>query len=750
MWSKLKEDARCIDPTDEEFFYNRGNVFRGLARFNDALISYDRALAIQPNYPDALCNRGSVLKDLKRPDDALVSYDRALSIRPDDDGALINRGNALQALKRFDDALASYDRALAINPNYAEAFYNRGNAFQELKRYKDALASYDRALTIRPDYAEALNNRGSAMHGLRRFDDALASYDRALAIKPDYAEAFYNRANALQELKRYEDALASYDRALAITPDYAAALHNRGNALRELKGFDDALASYDRALAIKSDDVGVLINRGNALQALNRFGEALASYDRALAIAPDHAFLCGLRLFCKLKLCDWHGLSEDFDQLAVKIESGEQAATPFAVLATPLSAKLQRLCAETFVREKHPETPLLPPFAVRQEHDRIRLGYFSSDFRNHPVGHLIAGLLECHDRAKFEVIGFSLSPPTQDAMRARLEKSFDRLIDVGALSDRDIALLARRLEIDIAIDLNGFTQDSRPSVFALRAAPLQVSYLGYPGTMGAPYIDYLIADATLIPQDQQRHYAEKIVYLPDTYQVNDSKRPIADKQFTRGECNLPEEGFVFCCFNNSYKIAPDIFDVWMRLLKRIGGSVLWLFEENADAIKNLRAEAQGRGIAPERLIFASRMPVSEHLARHRLADLFLDTLPYNAHTTTADALWAGVPVLTCLGKAFPGRVAASLLNAVGLPELITKNLDQYEEIALELATKPRKMLLLRKKLAANRLTHPLFDTARFANHIESAFSTIFHLRQRGLAPAPIHVRPDVSTSSATV
>jgi predicted O-linked N-acetylglucosamine transferase (SPINDLY family) len=326
-----------------------------------------------------------------------------------------------------------------------------------------------------------------------------------------------------------------------------------------------------------------------------------------------------------------------------------------------------------------------------------------------------------------------------------LEKSFDRFIDTGALSDKDVALLARSLEIDIGVDLNGFTQGGRTNVFALRSAPIQVNYLGYPGTMGAGYIDYLVADSTLIPEGQQQHYTEKIAYLPDTYQVNDSKRLIAEKLFPKTECGLPEEGFIFCCFNNNFKFTPEIFDIWMRLLSRVEGSVLWLFEGNAAAAKNLRAEAQARGVTPERLVFAKRADLSEHLARHRLADLFLDTLPCNAHTTASDALWAGLPVLTCLGQTFAGRVAASLLNGVGLPELITRSLDEYEALALELATNPQKLLSLKQTLAANRSTRPLFDTALFTKHIESAYVSMWKRHRAGLAPEHIYVRPEINS-----
>jgi predicted O-linked N-acetylglucosamine transferase (SPINDLY family) len=668
----------------------------------------DRAIRVSPKTGVFFVNRGAALQDLKRLDEALSSYDHALALMPDHVEALCNRAIVLKDLGRLDEALSSYDRALAIKPAQAEALYSRGNLLRELGRLDEALLSYDRALAIRPDYAQALNNRGSVLGSLKRFDEALVSFDRVLHINPDQANALYNRGKVLQDFRRLDDALASYDRAVAVNPDYADALHSRAVVLQELGHLEEALASYDRALAIK----------------------------------PGQPFLFGDRLHCKMRICDWRGLTDDFRRLGEMIGAGKKASSPFPVIATPLSAALQRACSEIYIREERPPSSLLPELEPHYEHDRIRLGYFSADFRNHAVAYLMAELFEHHDRDKFEVLAFSSGPPISDAMRTRLVKSFDRFIDVGALSDQDAAMLVRKHEVDIAIDLNGFTQGSRTKVFAMRAAPIQVNYLGYPGTMGASYIDYLIADSILVPNADQQHYTEKIVYLPDTFQVN-SRRVVSDKQFSKAECGLPATGFIFCCFNNSYKILPETFDVWMSLLKRVDDSALWLLHDNDVAAKQLRAEAQARGIAPARLIFAKRMDLSDHLARHRLADLFLDTLPCNAGTTASDALWAGLPILTCLGGTLVGRVAARLLKAVGLPELVTENRDQYEALALRLAANPQELLLLREKLAANRLTHPLFDVVRFTKNIETAYISMWKRSHSNLAPDNIYVRSEL-------
>jgi len=728
-----------LNPDNAAFYIDRGNALKALKRPDEALESYERALAIRPDYAGALYNRGNVLQDLGRLAEALESYDRALAIKPDFAEALSNRGNALKDLKRLDDALESYERALAIKPDYAEALSNRGVALRDLKRFDEALESYGRALTIRPDYAEALSNRGVALQDLNRLDEALASYDRALAIEPGDAEVLSNRGVALQDLKRLDEALESYERALAIKPDYAEALYNRGNALKDLKRLDEALASYERALKIRPDDADALYNRGVTLTELKRLDEALASYARALQIKPDYGFLYGTRLYTKLKIGDWSDAENQFAHLAEKIERNEKAAPPFAVMAMTDSLPLQKKAAEIWVRENYPGSPALPAIPKRARHPRIRIGYFSADFRDHPVAILTAGLFESHDRTKFEVTAFSFGPDSNDEMRKRLIPAFDRFIDVRNQSDKEVAQLARNLGIDVAIDMGGLTQDCRTGIFAMRAAPVQINFLGYPGTMGAEFMDYLIADTTIVPKAYQCGYSEKLAYLP-SYQPNDATRLISEKRFTRAELGLPDRGFVFCCFNNNCKITPATFDGWMRILRQAEGSVLWLREDNPTAARNLRKEAEARGVNAARLIFAKRMPLlAEHLARHRAADLFIDTLPYNAHTTASDALWAGLPVLTCMGEAFASRVAASLLNAIDLPELITTTQAEYEALAVEFAANPQRLRQIRQKLEGNRLTTPLFDTRLFTRHLEDAYAQMYERYQADLPPEHIYV-----------
>ncbi len=661
---------------------------------------YLQILAAEPDHFHAQHLLGVVRQQQGRSAEALELIGAALKANPDSARARSNYGLVLYELKRYEEALASYKVALALAPDFVEALNNRGNALQRLRRHEEALKDYERVLALRPDFVEAHNNCGNALQGLKRFEEALGCYDRALALRPNYAEAFYNRGCALKALKRQEQALPSFDRALALRPNYAEALFSRGDALNELK----------------------------------RYEEAIASYDKAIAIAPDHPYAFSGMAESTLAICDWARTASLKAALESRVAAGKAIVNPFTLIRLNDDPALHLRCARAFIDDRTggPRAPLWD--GTIRPHDRIRIAYLSADFHRHATAYLIAELIELHDRAHFEVLGVSFDRDDGSDIRRRLVKAFDRLHDVRRKSDREIAKLISDLEVDIAIDLKGYTQDSRPEILAFRPAPIQASYLGYPGTMGADFIDYIIADKVVAPSEQQPFYAEKIVQLPDCYQANDRQRKIAERTPSRGEAGLPDQGFVFCCFNNSYKITAPVFEVWMRLLQAVPGSVLWLLRENGGAEANLQREAQALGVDPRRLVFAERLKVDEHLARHRLADVFLDTLPYNAHTTASDALWAGLPVLTCQGTAFAARVASSLLQAVGLPELVTHSLDEYEALALRLAREASFLDAIKTRLAQNLKTHPLFDGDRFRRHIEAAYVTMWETWQRGERP----------------
>jgi len=696
---------------------------------------YREVLEGHPRQFDALHLLGLVHHQRGAHAEAVRLIDRALAVKPDIAAAHSSRAAALNGLKHFDEAVASCDRAIALKPDCVEAMVNRGFALVELKRFAEAMASCDKAIALRPDLAEAFNNRGNALKELKRFDEALESYQRALALRPDYAVVFNNCANALIALKRYDEALESCRRAIAQRQDLAEAFYNRGIALHELKRHDEALTSYDEAIALKPDYAEAFTNRGTVLLDLRRPDEARNSYAQALTLHPAQEYLKGMHLHAKMLVCDWTNFEPECAQLATAVADGAPASLPFHLLPCSSDPAIQRVCAERFIADKYPASRAALWRGERYSHPKIRLAYLSSDFGDHPVSLLAAGLFECHDRSRFETIAISFGPDRPSPMRARLKAAFDRFVDARAPNDAEVARLIRDLEVDIAVDLNGFTDGLRPDVLARRPAPVQVGYLGYAGSMGHPNWDYILADRLVIPEDSRRHYAEQVVYLPDSFMVTDAGRKISDRMPSRADAGLPERGFVFGCFNNTYKITPDVFDVWMRLLDRIEGSVLWLAAANARAVDNLRREAEKRGIRGDRLVFARKVALNEdHLARIRLADLFVDTLHYNAHTTAADALWAGVPLLACSGASFASRVAGSLLDAVGLPELMTSSLADYEALALRLAREPEGLAGLRERLARNRQTYPLFDTARFTRHIEAAFTVMWERSARGDPP----------------
>lgn len=568
-----------------------------------------------------------------------------------------------------------------------------------------------------------LFEKGIAALDVGQYAAAAEIFAQVLARAPAFSPGHNALGLARAGLGRTAEALASYDAAARADPSSAAPLINRATLLRDMGHLDTALATLDKAVALEPQDPAGHANRGSLLMEMSRPAAAIASFDRALALHPAFPYLPGFRLINKAYICDWDAIDDDLAAVAAGIRRGEPVAAPWTLLALFDSPALQRQAAEAWVAAKFPPNGALGPIAKYPRHERIKLGYFCADFHRHPTGHLIAGLFERHHRSAFEVVAFSLRPVRDDDMHRRIVAAADRFIDVRDRSDKDIAALSRELEVDIAVDLNGLITNNRVGIFAHRAAPLQVNYLAYPGTMGAPYMDYILADNTVI--SDAAFYTERVVRLPDCYQVNDAQRRVAGRRFTRAELGLPETGFVFACFNNNFKITPWVFDLWMRILHAVEGSVLWLIEDNAAAAANLRREAERRGIDRVRLVFAPRMPQEDHLARQAAADLFLDTVPYNAHTTGSDALWMGLPLLTCPGESFAARVAASLLQTIGLPELIAPTLPGYEALAVALAKDRGRLEDIKQKLRLKRTSSPLFDLDRFTLNIEAAFTRMY-------------------------
>jgi predicted O-linked N-acetylglucosamine transferase (SPINDLY family) len=716
-------------------------VVKGIGnQHRDALEFFKKALKIDSNNSFLHFNIAKAFSEIGEAQKAIKYHLSATKLNPSHPEGWLNYGKSLFDLKRPKEALDLFIKAIELNPQFAEAWTNRGVALLQLKSFEEALLTLEEALKINPRHADAWSNRGAVLQELKRLEEALTNYDRAIELKNDYAEAYNNRGTVLQELKRLEEALTNYDRAIELKNDYAEAYNNRGIVLQELNRLEEALTNYDRAIELKNDYAEAYKNRGTVLQVLKRLDEALKNFDRAIELKGDYEYLFGNILHAKMFVCDWQNFKTNLQSLSLRINENQKSILSFPALSLFDKLSVLYKTSAIWIKDRHPINPSIGSIPKNIRGNKIRIGYYSADFHDHATAHLMAELFERHDKNIFEIIAFSFGPDTKDKMRQRLSKAFDKFIDVRFKSDKDIAIMSRDMEIDIAVDLKGYTKDCRMGIFSYRAAPIQVNYIGFPGTTAAEYIDYIIADPTLIPIESQQHYSEKVVYLPNSYQVNDRQRVISDKFFSKEELGLPHDKFTFCCFNSNYKITPYTFDGWMRILQAVEDSVLWLFEDNPTAVINLRKEAQTKGIDPNRLVFARRMKLPEHLARHRAADLFLDTLPYNAHTTASDALWAGLPVLTCMGESFASRVAASLLNAIELPELIMTTQEQYEATAIELATNPEKLKAIKDKLEKNRLTTALFDTLRFTKDIEAAYTQMYERYQADLPLDHIYIQ----------
>ena len=707
-------------------------------KFAEGADLISRALRINPRSARALLNLGHALASLGRHEDAVGSFERALEVQPEYPQAQQGLGKSLVELERYEAALASFDRVLRTQPNHVDALSCRGVALARLGRNTEALAALEKALALRPGDPEILNSRGNVLRALQRYEEALRTFDAVLAKIPDSPMVLCNRGATLADMDRCNDAITVFDRALAIQPNMAEAHYNRGNALRRLGRTGDAIASYDRALSLAPGYVEALHNRGSALEVAFRFEEAIASYEQVLALRPDNPFTAGQCAFCHLSLNNWPRAFALKQALDIRLDAGSGDVEPFVLVAFGDEPAAQLRRTQGYVRRRFSDAPAAP-HPSRPSAGKIRLAYLSSDFRQHPISFLMAELLELHDRNRFEISGVSFGPDDASTFRTRVVKSFDRFVDVRAMGDAQVAARMAEIGVDIAIDLNGYTASNRMGILACRPAPLQVAYLGYPATTGTPFIDYLIGDCFVTPPEAADCFTEKIIQLPECYLVNDSTREIAPQVPSRTDVGLPPDGFVFCCFNNNYKITPPVFDVWMRLLAAVDRSVLWVVVGTEAAKENLRCAARERSVDPERLVFAPRVSPEDHLARHRLADLFLDTLPYNAHTTASEALWAGLPLITCLGSNFAGRVGGSLLHAIGLPDLVTRSLDEYEALARKLATDPRALGAIKSRLWSNRATHPLFDTKRFARNIEKAYMAIWARHTRGEGPEHLSI-----------
>ncbi|HEX3535756.1 MAG TPA: tetratricopeptide repeat protein [Stellaceae bacterium] len=731
--------AIAINGAIPDFHNNLGSVFQLLGRYDKAIRAYRRAVALQPDLAEAHWNLGKSHYLSGDRDAAIAQYRRTLALKPGDPDLLNNLAATLYERGDYEEAVRHYREALALRPDNAELCCNLAMALYAQTQIDEAIEQYRRALALQPDFAQAHNNLGNALLARGEHDEALTHYRRALAINPDSAESYCNIAFALNEQGNPSEAIGYCREALARRPDFAEAHNNLANAFYACGQEDEAIAHYRQAIACKPQLPEPYYSLANALNGRGLVAEAIASMERFIALRPNFIDAHVQLVYLKTQACNWRDYAAEEAALLSLVQQGVAAVEPFMLLsrasATPVD---QLLCARQYSQKLSSTNPAFRHLA-RSAEPRIRLGYLSQDFREHPVAHLLAELIERHDRSAFEVAAYSYGPDDGSDIRRRLVAAFDRFVDITGIGDAAAAERIHANGIDILIDLNAYSGRPRTRIGALRPAPVQVNFLGYPGTMGVDFIDYIIVDPVIAPADQQPHFTEKLVQLPYCYQPSDTTREIAPPPASRAAAGLPEGGFVFCCFNNSYKLNPAVFDLWMRLLCEAPDSVLWLLETNSLVAGNLRREAAARGVAPERLVFAPRLPQTEHLGRHRLADLFLDTFPYNAHTTASDALWAGLPLLTVAGATFAGRVAASLLHALGRSELIAASPAEYESRALQLARDPGQLAQLRHRLAEGRSWMPLFDMARYTRDIEAAYRRMWEGWCAGAPPAPITI-----------
>lgn len=745
-----------------------------------------------PVKTDKLILQATRLQEAGKTDEAEVLFKKILKSNPLHFVALYSLGVIRYSNSDFEGALSCFLKAKKGNPAFAPLHFNIGLVHLKLGRIPEAMACLQKTLELDSGYEPAkkqlellraaagqteegtsgktggqhyaeitkaleLQSQGRAEEAEIIFRDILAQddknvlalysvgaieqqrgmsdkalvfFDRGVAAQADFAPMWFSRGVVLQSLKRHEEALESFDRALSINPQYVEAFINKGAVLAEMKRHRDALLNYEELLKIEPHNVRALNNRGILLSDFKMFDLAIQTYELLLQVDPEYEYALGLLAFAKLHSCDWNRIEEYCRRVTDGVRAGKRVCKSQGFLAISGDPHDHLICARTFADHYYPaQKPIWQ--GEKYRHDKIRIAYVSPDFREHPVGHLTAGIFEQHDKEKFEIIAISLGLDDNSRLRERMVNAFSRFIDVRQMRSVDIAVMMHEMEIDIAVDLAGYTADSRTDIFAHRPAPVQVNFLGYSSTMGTDYMDYIIADRHIIPEECKPYYSENVIYMPDTYLPTDATVQISPDTPTREEHGLPAEGFVFCSFNHDYKINPPVFDVWMRLLKQVPGSVLWLMKLNESAERNLQREALNRGVEPERIIFATRVPrIEDHLARYRIADIFLDTTPYNAHTTTSDVLRAGLPVLTCRGKAFAGRVAAGLLSVVGMPELITDSLEEYEALALKLTQDRELLSSIREKLQENLKTTSLYDTVRYCRDLEQLYTTMWHNSQQ--------------------
>jgi predicted O-linked N-acetylglucosamine transferase (SPINDLY family) len=748
----LQAQAHCRtvlqeDPAHADAHRLLGEILTAHGPASEAIAACRRVEELAPDDAANLRRLAQLLGQAGELAPAVATLERALQVEPNNARAWNNLGNFLTGLGRPAEAIPALERALALQGNYAIALNNLGNALRRVGRVDEAVVHYERALALPADCPEARANLASLLvaRGVELLAGqvplALAAFDRAIELQPLAADGHRGRGRALVRLGRATEALDSFSRAAELDPRDTEAHVEAGHLLLQLGRAADAHAAYGAALVRQPQSAAALVGVAMSLIWLTRFEEVRPLLAQLRDRGVRHPYLPGYELFAQLHCCDWSGLESASQSIVDGLRRGQHTDLPLSLMAHNDSPADQRRCAEIYTALMcSAPAPRARPVRRGPLQRRPRIGYLSTDFREHPVAQLIAGVFETHDRSRFETFAFSAGPDDRSKLRSRLQRGIEHFEEVAALPDEAIAARMAEAQIDIAVDLGGHTSGSRTRVLAFRPAPLQVTWLGYPGTLGSDYIDYIIADRHVIPEDDRVHYAEQVIYLPDAYLPSEPAWTALQSP-SRAAAGLPAVGFVYCCFNTPYKIHPTVFAAWMRILKAVPSSVLWLRETWPSATRNLRREAERLGVDAARLIFAPlTAALADHHARLALADLFLDTLPYNAHASALDALRAGVPVLTSPGTTFCSRVAGSLLHACGLGELSVATLEEYEQRAIALGSDPTRLAACKARLAGVRSSAPLFDLERFTRHLETALSEIWERQVRGDRPTPLYVQ----------
>lgn len=726
----LREATR-LSPADADAHLNLGNTLGELGRVDEAQSCYRRVLALQPDHAVAHFNLGNLFRIAGRLDEAIAAFRQSLASDPDNPDTHNNLGLVYEGQQQLDEALSSFRRALELNPDQVHARINLGNVLRAKGRLDEAVSCYEQVLAVFPNHVDAGINLGIALTELGQHAAARSWYEKAVRLDPGNFEAHFNFGRLLQLSGQSADSIAQYRKALEIDSKRAFGHSALGRSYREAGDLESALACYRRAVELQPESAGAYIDLAETLKLQGRLEDALAAFERALELAPDHVPALGGAVHLRQHLCRWEGIETMWGRVRESIAAGTGGGvTPFSSLSMPTTAAEQLACARAWAqRELAPAIQLRSrlafDFSAPRPRSRLRIGYLSWGFHQHATAYLTAQLFELHDRDRFEVFAYAYGPEDNSAIRARLRSACEHFVEVSRESTLATAQKIYGDGVDVLVDLTGYTLGARTEILALRPAPVQVSWLGYPGTLGTDCVDYLIADPFIIPPGREGDYAEKVVRLPDCYQVTDCRREVADRVPTREECGLPAQGFVFCCFNQAYKILPGTFGMWMRIIQAVPGSVLWLAEANPWMVENLRRAAVARGVAAERLIFQPRKPLPEYLNQYRLADLALDTFPYTSHTTASDALWMGCPLVTCPGGTFASRVAGSVLINAGMRELVIDSPGDYERSVIGLATTPGRLQDVRRRLREGRDASPLFDTPRLARNLESLYEMMF-------------------------